>query len=63
MCVSVMNPYIFAFSMSVLSEIHFYFEEKRKQVFVAFFRIISMLFDGEKKWDYGIVSILAHALQ
>lgn len=58
-----MNPYIFAFSMSVLSEIHFYFEEKREQVFVAFFRIISMLFDGEKKWDYGIVSILAHALQ
>ena len=57
-----MNPYIFAFSMSVLSEIHFYFEEKREQVFVAFFRIISMLFDGEKKWDYGIVSALSHAL-
>lgn len=63
MCVAVMNPYIFAFPTSVLPKFHFYFEEKREQVFVAFFRIISMLFDGEKKWDYGIVSILAHALQ
>jgi len=48
MCAVVMILYVFTFSAPIFFKIHFYFEENHQHDFVAFFRNISMLFDGEK---------------
>jgi len=42
----VKTLYVFAFSTTILFNIHFYFEENGQHGFFVFFPIISMLLDG-----------------
>jgi len=43
MFVAVMNLYVSAFSIPIISKIDFYFEGKRQHRFVVFFQIFSTL--------------------